>query len=381
MTGNILIAGDLFPNEKNLADFRAGAVDALFGDKLVGMFANADLTLCNLEGALSDSGERGVKTGPVKVAPADAVAAYRKLGVDVCLLANNHVTDGSAQGVRDTLKALAGAGIHAVGAGEDEASIPHSFVREVGGVRFGFYNVSETMYNKPGRDVPGVWLYDEYVVCRELAECKRSCDYLVVIYHGGIEKFPFPSPETRKRFYRMADNGADLIVAQHTHCVGCEERYHGSRLIYGQGDFLLKNFAPGLTDTGLLLELAVEDGQVDVRKHLVRVVDEKCVRYAEKQDFAAYDARSAQVGDEDYVYRQLQKFCEGELRLYLTAFKSPSRLRVRLARLFPKAYRKWLFGYRERDLRFALHTLRSEQNRETAIIGIQDLLQSGGYRR
>ena len=51
------------------------------------------------------------------------------------------------------------------------------------------------------------------------------------------------------------------------------------------------------------------------------------------------------------------------------------------ARLFPKASRKWLFGYRERDLRFALHTLRSEQNRETAIIGIQDLLQSGGYRR
>jgi hypothetical protein len=47
---------------------------------------------------------------------------------------------------------------------------------------------------------------------------------------------------------------------------------------------------------------------------------------------------------------------------------------MRFAKYFPKQYKKWLYRYNERDLMFTLHTLRSEQNRETAIIGIEHLL-------
>lgn len=197
---------------------------------------------------------------------------------------------------------------------------------------------------------------------------------MIVLYHGGIEKFHYPSPETRKRFHRMADCGADMILAQHTHCVGCEEYYNGSYLLYGQGDFLLKNFAPGLTDTGLIVELVIENGQVQIKKHKVKSVDNLFVHYDEQQDMSEFNARSNKVGDEDYVYQELQKFCDNELRLYLTAFKSPSKLRLKLKRFFPAAYKKWLYKYNERDLMFALHTLRSEQNRETAIVGIEHLL-------
>ena len=137
---------------------------------------------------------------------------------------------------------------------------------------------------------------------------------------------------------------------------------------------MLKNFAPGLTDTGLIVELVIENGQVQIKKHKVKSVDNLFVRYDEQQDMSEFNIRSNKVGDEEYVYQELQKFCDGELRLYLKAFRSPSKLRLRLMKYFPKAYKKWLYNYTERDLMFALHTLRSEQNRETAIIGMEHLL-------
>lgn len=372
--GKILIVGDLFPTEENVTFFSKGDINTLFGERIVNLFANADFSVCNLEGALTDKPDAIRKTGPMKYASSSAIEAYRQLGIDCCMLANNHVTDGGNSGVLDTFQTLDSYGIKHIGAGKNANEIRHSFVQPIGGMRVGFYNVCETMYNKPTGEKAGAWLYDEYLVCRELIELKKGCDYMIVIYHGGIEKFPYPSPETKKRFHRMADSGADMILSQHTHCVGCEEWYNGSYLLYGQGDFLLKNFAPGLTDSGLIVELDINMGKIEIRKHVVNSVDNAFVRYDERQDFYAFDERSKLLYDEGYVTKQLQRFCEGELKLYFRAFKSPSKQRLRFARFFPTAYHKWLFNYQERDLLFALHTLRSEQNRETAIIGIEHLL-------
>lgn len=371
---NIIIVGDFFPTEQNVSFFSKGDIDSLFGKEITQLFSSADFCICNLEGALTDHHDKCRKTGPVKVAAASAVEAYKKLGIDLCLLANNHATDGGHQGMIDTMCTLDNAGIKHIGAGKNQNEIVRFIIQKVGGLNIGFYNVSETMYNKPTSNTAGTWLYDEYVVCRELEQLKKQCDYLVVLYHGGIEKFHYPSPETRKRFHRMADCGADMILAQHTHCIGCEEWYNGSYLLYGQGDFLLKNFAPGLTDSGLIIELVIENGNVGIKKHLVNSIDNMFVRYNEKQDLSEFDERSKKVNDDDYVYKQLQKFCDNELQLYLTAFKSPSKLRTRLKRFFPKAYKMWLYRYNERDLMFTLHTLRSEQNRETAIVGLEHLL-------
>lgn len=370
----IIIVGDLFPTEQNVSFFSKGDVDSLFGKEIVQLFAQADFCICNLEGALTDHHDRCRKTGPIKVAATSAVEAYKKLGIDMCLLANNHATDGGHQGMIDTMRTLEDAGIKHIGAGKSCSEIVRFVTQDVGGVNIGFYNVCETVYNKPTKATAGAWLYDEYVVCRELEQLKMECDYLIVLYHGGIEKFPYPSPEMKKRFHRMADCGADMILAQHTHCVGCEEWYNGSYLLYGQGDFLLKNFAPGLTDSGLIIEVGIAGGKAEVKKHLVKSVDNLFVRYAEKQDFSTFEERSRLLQDEEYIRQLLQKFCDGELRKYLKAFKSPSKMMMRLAKYFPKQYKKWLYRYNERDLMFTLHTLRSEQNRETAIIGIEHLL-------
>lgn len=370
----IIIVGDLFPIRSNLERFSKGDVEGLFDEKIRKLFSEADYRICNLEGALTNSLERCEKTGPVITAPTNAIEAYKQLGIDCCMLANNHITDAGHQGVIDTMSTLDKANISHLGAGKNVDSIVHHKIIKIEDKSIVLYNVCETMYNQPTKTKAGAYIYDEYIVCKELESLKQKCDYLIVIYHGGIEKFHYPSPEIRKRFHRMADCGADMILSQHTHCVGCEEYYNGAYLLYGQGDFLLKNFKPGFTDSGIIIELNIENKEVAIKKHLVRSIDNMFVRYAEQQDLSEFNERSKKVSNEDFVFQEFQKFCENELSLYLKAFKSPSKLRKRFGHYFPKTFKKWLYRYNERDLMFALHTLRSEQNRETAIVGIEGLL-------
>jgi len=98
----VIIAGDLFPVPANMESFSNGDVKTLFGDMLCQMFAEADLTICNMEGALTDRPECCKKIGPVLTMPTTVIEGYKKLGVDACMLANNHITDGGQHGVEDT---------------------------------------------------------------------------------------------------------------------------------------------------------------------------------------------------------------------------------------------------------------------------------------
>lgn len=375
-THNIIIAGDLFPVKANMDNFFDGDTQGLFGDEICKLFAGADYRICNLEGALTDGSYRCKKTGPVITAPLQAVNAYKALGIDYCMLANNHITDAGTLGVKDTMTELDKAGIKYIGAGLNEADIPHHATLILDSKQVCIYNVSERMYNMATSEKAGAWLYDEYLVCREIEELKALSDFVVVIYHGGIEKFQYPSPQTKKRFHRMADSGADVILSQHTHCIGCEEYYGGAYLLYGQGDFLFNNFNPRITDSGLIISLSVGEKGLEVTKYKTKTTDFR-VRYDAKQDLSDFEKRTAALKDEAFVDEQFQQFCYRELRLYLSAYKSLSLPRRAIRKFFPSYFKKWLYrrAFAEKDLLFALHTLRSEQNRETAIVGIEKLLR------
>lgn len=372
----IIIVGDLFPTKANIDLFSNGDIHSLFGNKIVRLFSDADLRICNLEGALSDGKEKCEKTGPVITAPVKAIKAYKELGIDYCMLANNHITDAGHQGVLDTIESLDKVGIRHVGAGINESSIPHYVIHTLEDKKICIYNVCERMYNKPDGKKAGAWLYDEYVVCKELECLKQQSDYLIVIYHGGIEKFRYPSPEIKKRFHRMADSGADFVLSQHTHCIGCEEYYNGSYLLYGQGDFLLKNFRPEITDKGFIVELDIDSNGQTIKKHIVECSKDLHLSYLDTPDYTDFNKRSSMIQDDEFLNNEFKTFCKKELLLYLTAFKSPGKMMRFVRRFFPGPYKKWLFhnAFSRRNLLFTLHTLRSEQNRETAIVGLEDLL-------
>lgn len=92
-------------------------------------FSSADLRTVNLESVLTDMPAQGAypKKRFILQSSTATTAGLRALGVDCAVLANNHARDFLDQGVADTRKALAGAGIAMVGADAtpETAAVPH----------------------------------------------------------------------------------------------------------------------------------------------------------------------------------------------------------------------------------------------------------------
>lgn len=339
----ILVAGDLMPSENNFALFEEGNAETLFGKKLCQMFADADFSIANLEGALTDSTVAQQKDGPRIKAPKATVSGIKNLGLKAVALANNHITDYLQQGIDDTLNVLDGTGIRHVGISPSKGSSTPADTHlsiTVNGRKICIYNVSETFFNRPNKEMAGAHVYDEWIVLNEIKALKQQHDFLIVIYHGGAEYLPYPTPQTRTRLHRMADCGADFITAQHTHCIGCEEWYNGSYLLHGQGNFLFarqKKF-PNLTKQGLVTEIVIDDDGFSVNHHIV-IIEGHILRYDDKQDLTFFYDYCKHLDDEDFIIEQFTKLKAGDImRKYLIAAKGNYPLQRITRRLFPNSF-------------------------------------------
>ena len=290
---SIMIAGDLFPMPCNYSEFKAGDAKALFGEKLCGMFAGADIRVCNLEGCFTDADTPTEKAGPNIKAPVGCVNAVRALGINYATLGNTHSMDFGRQGYLDTCKALDEAGISYFGWGDDKDHIRSYVSVTHGDRRIILYNTTERFENAPADDHPGVNLYDEYRICEEISELKKQCDNIIVFYHGGIEGTQYNSQVMRQRFHRMADSGADVVISQHTHAVGEQEHYNGAYLLYGQGNFCfhLRSEVTPLLAEGLVLELELSDEGVKATPHRILRTELGCI-YDEDQKLDDFYERS-----------------------------------------------------------------------------------------
>ena len=341
----IVIAGDLLPSGKNLKLFEEGNAKAIFGEKIIDLFSKSDFSIINLEGPLTDSIKAMEKTGPVIKASKECIKGIKGLGVKAVALANNHITDYRKDGYEDTIKLLNDNGIGYLGAGENSENIKKSINLSLGDKKICIYNVSEQFYNVPTASIPGANVYDEYVVCNDIKELKQSHDYLIVIYHGGTEEFPYPTPLLRKHFHRMVDCGADFITAQHTHCIGCYENYNNAYLLYGQGNFLFARMKNDVTKHGLVTEMVFSENSIDIIQHAVSVFSDDVVRYDEPQDLTLFYRRSNELEDDREIQKKYYQFCYNAAIIkdrFLESFRG-DYLYYRLIKKLPgKLYKKYL---------------------------------------
>lgn len=373
---SLIIGGDLFPSYQNYKKFIDGDINSLFGLEFVELFANSDYTICNLEGALTNSEKEIPKIGPnIKYSP-DVICAYKKLGVDCLLTANNHVTDYGEEGYIDTINELEKSNIDFIGSSTYGKKLQTHININAGGKSVCIYNVAETMFNTYRESSVIINLYDEYSTCKEIAQLRKACDYMIVLYHGGIEKYQYPSIELKKRFHRMADNGADLVIAQHTHCIGCEEIYNNSRLIYGQGNFLFARMSSAISQQGFLLEIQFGD-EVIIKKHLYKVdVINGCIDTNVLQNWLEYDERGKKIGDDMFLRESLMSFSEKEMSNIIKPMIPKGKFRAIIYKIIIKLL---FLLYHEEEKRKVmlniLHMLRSEQKNETMQYYIYKKLQ------
>ena len=370
----LLIAGDIFPNDDNIKLFESGDVETLFGDKIISLFKHSDSSIINLEGALTDSNQPQIKVGPVLKSSPKSCNGLKALGVTAVSLANNHVTDYLKQGVADTIDTLENNKIDHIG-----ASIVPDITDEyksitIGNISICIYCVSEVFFNSPF-----VNIYDEYLVCKNISRLKQQHDYLVVLYHGGCENYPYPTPSLRERFHRMADNGADFITAQHTHCIGCEESYNGSRLLYGQGNFLFTRQSKPINREGLICELDFDCDKMNVIYHMVEVKSDGTVCLADSQNLDGFKSRSKEILQEDFVFTKFKDYNTNRPILkkrYLRAFRGSSLEDKLFSCLSKQKYEQSLeHNYHKEHLIRIIFAMESDRMREDVLYMLKNLYE------
>lgn len=314
----ILIGADLVPTESNFDAFRNGGAGGLVGEALRERLRKADFVMMNLEVPLTDRASPIRKCGPCLRAPAACAAGLREIDPFFFTLANNHIMDQGPEGLRSTLSALDGLGIAHAGAGRDLGEAKAPFRTEVGGCLVGVYCCAEHEFSIAGEKTPGANPFDPLDSFDDVRELKAACGYVIVLYHGGKEQYRYPSPGLRRVFRRFAEAGADLVVGQHSHCIGCAETYRGSTLVYGQGNFLFDHSDSEYWKTSLLIEADPAAKRV---AYIPLVKAGNGVREAEGEArtgiLDAFGRRSAEILREGFVAEAYARLAESAEKEYL----------------------------------------------------------------
>ncbi len=262
----IVVGADFVPSVFNEHLFISGDAKAILGGKIYDIVKSADLSIFNLEIALTNEDSPIKKAGVALRAPTECINAYKALEVDLLGISNNHVLDHGYAGFVSTVNTIDAAGIARVGGGFSREEASEGKIFEIEGKKIGVYACCEHEFSWFSDYGFGANGFDPLESLDEIAELKARCDYLIVLYHGGKEHYPYPSPYLRKVCRKIAEKGADIVLCQHTHCIGAEEDWQGSKIIYGQGNFVFvkdrEEYPFPLWFSGMLVSIIIDDSGV-----------------------------------------------------------------------------------------------------------------------
>lgn len=236
---SINIAGDLFLGKK-IELIAIDNPDSLFDEKILSLFRNADFNIINLESPLTDAGEEYQisKSGPFLKASPSTIGVLNLLNINLVTLANNHIYDFGDKGLTDTINLCKSQNISTVGAGSNLSQASEIFLRKIDQITIGVVNITENEWSIANADHGGANPIDVVANTRTLHVAKQMADIVILIVHGGHERFHYPSPRMVDLYHYYAEEGATLVIGHHTHCISGYEVYNGVPIFYGLGNFL-----------------------------------------------------------------------------------------------------------------------------------------------
>ena len=228
----ILITGDLVVSKNYDAT-------KLIDQEVTSLFRSSDYNIVNLEAPVTTSQSKINKTGPhLKSNISGTKDVLSGLKIDLVTLANNHILDYDEQGVKETLSLCTENNISTVGAGENRIEAAKTHYIDTPNGKIGIVNIAENEWASATElttGANGMNLIDDVY---SIQETKKRCDFVFVIVHGGHEYYNLPSPRMQKQYRFYVDNGADLIIGHHTHCISGMEVYNNKEIYYSLGNFL-----------------------------------------------------------------------------------------------------------------------------------------------
>ena len=239
---------------------------------------SADLTVGNLESAVSDLGQAGQKSYTFR-APPLAAAGLAAAGFDLVSIANNHSLDFGPEALVDTVEQLRAASVEVVGGGRDDEEAYRYRVVTAHGVRVAFLGLAEVPndygYDRgvwtaaPGK--PGIAWVDEARMAASVSEAAQMADVVVVMFHFGVEGASEPSQRQRQLARAAIDAGANLVLGSHPHVLQKIEEYGGGLIAYSLGNFVFDGFEGAANESGILLVSFAADGSLSWRLEPVMI--------------------------------------------------------------------------------------------------------------
>ena len=357
---SILVGADICPTKNNISFFSSGDINTIIGDELSTILQKADFRIFNLETPLTEELNPIDKCGPNLSTPKNCIKGIKMLDPSLLSLANNHTIDQGEKGLLDTVNIL------------EQYKIP-------------FVGLSKNYYFLEKNDIKiGIFVCAEHEWCIEssffdpletpdnIYDLKKKCDYVIVLYHGGKENYRYPSPLLQKRFRKIAEKGADIVIAQHTHCVGCQEKYNNSILIYGQGNFIFNLRQDEYWNNALLLNIIftkdnfyIEYIPIFQTKYGTKLAKDEIKEFIIKN----FNERSLNILNKNFIENKYYEFAKSMNGFYLDRLQGNSFLH----RIFYKLFRINIskYYYSKKKLLILQNFVECEAHRELLLRGIK----------
>lgn len=255
----IAIVGDVLLDRGVRAALERSSLDELVSD-VAPVLRDADLAVGNLECPMSQRGLRSAKPFSFRGDPQHAASLARS-GFDAMSLANNHSLDYGRVALSDTISALEGSGIAAIGAGPSRAAAMHERIFERKGLRIALlgYCAMFVEATTPRADAVTISESDLEAFVGQIRAARAANDVVVVLPHWGREWSARPNATQELLAARFLDAGATIVAGAHPHVLQPIER-RGSQLVaWSLGNFVFDQKGDG-ADSCVLRVTVGRDG-------------------------------------------------------------------------------------------------------------------------
>jgi len=228
-------------------------------DAIAPVLSDADLSMVNVETAITDGGEPVAGKNYHFRSPAETFDALTAAGVDVVNMANNHALDYGVAGLQDTFAAISASKLAVTGLGHDAGEAYRPYRATIKGQRIAI--LSATDWLEPAlvpawsaTDAqPGIaFSIDDTRLLDEVREVRPDVDTLVVFLHWGTEETWCASGEQQDLATALLGAGADVIVGSHAHRVFGAGKVGPALVAYGLGNFVFYNGSGKTAESGVL---------------------------------------------------------------------------------------------------------------------------------
>ena len=204
----------------------------------------ADLAFINQETVISDSNPP--QDYPNFNSPVDIADDLVDVGFDIVSIANNHMLDQGALGLKETYDNWKKRNVTVVGCYEENDSGKYVTYIEKNGIKIAV--LAYTYGTNLGEDPAKYGLYASYLKYSdlegEIAEARANADFVIVSAHWWLEEGNTVPNDLQKEYaQKIADYGADVIIGHHPHVLQPIEWIEGKEgnktlCVYSLGNFL-----------------------------------------------------------------------------------------------------------------------------------------------